>query len=271
MRDISKIINEIGTEKDVRIHEIISLDQPSGRFSFHSKLANFCYTQSRYLRRRNTEKADELDQLILTYFGFVTQSFGAYSDFTKQLSISDLSPILLGNFAFKVIIKIKSTYDVVAVIHQVLKSNDLIPEDKWTDIAKLYNSWNQLKEYWNYSSIEDLSSIRNKIVHRGYDIQFNGIKNELALLRSNTNDAKRGFNIEIIDLDSIIKNFIVNLFNLEIMILNDLGESNVDYRYNSLTTLGYDSFGISDINYILSDAYGNGAIYKNEPYSLIEK
>jgi len=270
MKDIKEVIDELGNLQDGLILKTIEFNQETGRLSFRSKLANYCYSKARRLKSRLPEKSDEIDEIILTYFGFVTQSLCTYSDLVKQSGENNISPILYGNFAFKTIVKMKSTYDVFAVIFQILNTNSLIPENRWSDISKLHNSFTELSSYWNFHSIKQLNEIRNKIVHRGYDIQFNAAKKQSELMRSKTVDLKRGFKIESIDLSTIVKDFITNVFNLEHMILNHFVEESIDYKFNSLATSGYDEFGVSDINFIMYDAFGNMPLSKHQPYELLK-
>jgi len=204
------------------------------------------------------------------YLKLIFHSIITYENLRKATESKYLDLVLLRSLSFNLIVNMKSCYDIIAVIKQVLDSEKVIPENKWSDIGK----WDTLKTYNQISSIRSLSTIRNKLVHRGYYIAFDEKKEVFRLLKLDINlgnDIEIIENTEILNFSVILKEFLISLFNLERIYLNEKGEIQSSYNPTSITSLGFDEEKIQDSSFILVEHTSNGLASRNRKYSLISR
>ena len=182
MNTTFKISNEDSIRLDLKCSDEIGI-RTDGKFPvYQSPLIGLVITILKSEGEKTFTK--QLVSLALSYFNNKNSMINSYANI---ISLSKKIKNEAENFALihigselitTSILNIKSSLDIICCLLQLLEKQETIEEHKYTDISKYTSSsFNRdlksiILEIKSQNWCNELIEIRNKIVHRGYKVEF---------------------------------------------------------------------------------------------------
>lgn len=158
----------------------------SNGYKYHSHLAGISLEIANELQKDNYEVAKQLVELSQSYVSSRISAFRAYiylyNVYTEN-SIPKYSVYKIGYmlsiFVYNFIIQAKSSLDLMVCILDCIENQKLKREHELTDFNKYLKSktinknlFSVIQDINNQDWISELNLLRNRIVHRGFEIYF---------------------------------------------------------------------------------------------------